>query len=94
MPLKLLLPPPRRPAATPPRTIGPWNLLIAATSSNIERCSLVCLEPGAFDFSGAQNVTNVSIGSNDFTNLPETLLQNMTSLLDFKADGLLYAPLL
>ena len=87
--------PPCRPAAnprTPTRTIGPWNLLIAATTSNIERCNLDCLEPGAFDFPGAQNVKNVLIGSNRFTNLPEALLQNMTSLLDFKADELLYAP--
>ena len=52
------------------------------------------MDSGAFDFPGAQNVTSISIGSNGFAALPETLLENMTSLLDFKADGLLCASLL
>ena len=44
--------------------------------------------PNAFDFEGAGNVTKVSIGDNALKSLPEALLRNMPSLLEFNAQSL------
>ena len=58
-----------------------------AGASNLENCELDCLEPDAFDFTGARYVTEVNLGSNSFRALPERLLWSMPALLRFNAFG-------
>ena len=55
---------------------------------NIHNCNLECLDSDAFDFPGASSVTAVNIKYNNFLALPEKLLWNLTSLLQFVAENL------
>ena len=57
-------------------------------TSDIQKCKLDCLDPDAFDFPGAANVTTVNIQHNNFLALPDTLLWNMISLQHFDAQYL------
>jgi len=54
-------------------------------ASNLDKCSIGCLRRDAFNFTGAQNVTSVSIQFNPIQQLPQELLQGMPNLLNFSA---------
>ena len=53
--------------------------------SNLGSCNIGCLEPNAFNFTGAGAVTAVDIQANTFAALPEALLSSMPGLLSFNA---------
>jgi len=53
--------------------------------SHLANCNIACLEPDAFDFPGASNVTTVHIQSNSFRDLPAELLWGMPSLFVLNA---------
>ena len=55
--------------------------------SNLGSCNIGCLEPNAFNFTGASAVTAVDIQANTFAALPEALLSSMPALLSFNAQA-------
>ena len=54
---------------------------------NLGSCSIGCLEPDAFNFTGAGHVTAVDIQANSFAELPEALLHSMPALVNFTAQA-------
>ena len=53
----------------------------AIPHSNLDSCSIDCLDYDAFRFPGANKVTTVTMQRNDYDTLPEELLWNMESML-------------
>ena len=58
------------------------------TLLNIANCNLDCLDHDAFAFAGASTVTTVDVHGNNFAELPEALLSNLSSLRIFNGDRL------
>lgn len=57
----------------------------AVTTLDVQHCHLNCLDPDSFNFEGAGSVAVVLISFNNFVALPEGLLANMASLVEFHA---------
>ena len=53
----------------------------------MDSCEIRCLEPDAFGFAGAANVTTVYLQYNPVASFPEGLLRNTPSLLFLYARG-------